>query len=179
MCIAIYKPKGVDLPLSIFANCWQIHPDGAGFMYPKQGKVTVFKEAHDFQKFKPKLLAHLEGPARKQNVVIHFRTATAGQINFANTHPFQVNEQLAFVHNGSMPFENECSDVDSDTKVFCEKYLQHPDFKLTTQSLRTIEKYINPSKMIFMDGDGRVSILNEHLGVWEHDCWFSNESWRR
>ena len=44
MCVICYKPKGIAFPEErILQNCFDNNPDGAGFMWPENGKVHIRK----------------------------------------------------------------------------------------------------------------------------------------
>lgn len=176
MCIAIWKEKDMLLSKDTLKNSWDANPDGAGFMYAEEGKVHIVKGLMTFQDF----LEAYE-PHKDKACALHFRIATHGNVDAANTHPFRVSDTLGLVHNGII--NNISCDIDtamSDTWHFTEKIMkpfeqhwQHPGF----QSL--VENFIGFSKLILLDGEGNFSIYNEKQGMWDCQCWFSNSSYKR
>ena len=54
-----------------------------------------------------------------KKIVLHFRYPTSGKHDYANCHPFRINEKLSFVHNGVIA--NWGNDSQSDTAVLCQK----------------------------------------------------------
>ena len=53
MCIAVYKPIGQKMPSKkIFSNCFSSNDDGAGFMFPYNGKVHYEKGFMSYKSFK-------------------------------------------------------------------------------------------------------------------------------
>jgi predicted glutamine amidotransferase len=117
---------------------------------------------------------------KTSNFILHFRIATSGKIDRANCHPFSVNKNLAFVHNGMININQLNANV-SDTYTFNELILK----KLPTTFLNNhaildlIENYIGYSKLVFLDNDNTASILNEDLGHWDADNnWYSNNSYQ-
>jgi len=44
MCVIIVKPSGEEMPdETTLWQCWQVNPDGAGYMYQHNDKVVVSK----------------------------------------------------------------------------------------------------------------------------------------
>lgn len=174
MCIAIWKPENITLFEETLKNCWDANSDGAGFMYPENGKVVIVKGLMTFKDFMDAYEPH-----KAKACVLHFRISTHGKTNAANTHPFAVSDTLGLVHNGII--NNIKCDIDkdmSDTWHFVEKVSkpfqhmwQHPAYKALT------ELFIGYSKLIMLDGDGNVEIFNEQSGNWNSGCWFSNRTW--
>lgn len=114
MCIAIIKPRGIEIPdRELLRKCWEINPDGGGFMYNDGTKVTIHKGFMKFKKFY-KFFKHESdlNDFKNKDVVIHFRISTSGGINRECTHPFPVSNNLeelrylnctcpvGFAHNG-------------------------------------------------------------------------------
>src|SRR3569832_395489 len=105
MCVAIYKERGKNISKETLRNCFNRNQDGAGFMYPKDGKVVVVKglfNFHDFWKAWKKHVLEEGAPAAHCGVGIHFRIGTSGLKDAANCHPHIVADDFAFIHNGVM-----------------------------------------------------------------------------
>lgn len=177
MCIAIMVKKGLTLKENALKLCWDNNPDGAGFAWPEDGKVKVFKEVKDFDKFYTEYKKVKE--TYNGNMLLHFRIATHGEVCEENCHPFLVNDKLAFIHNGII--SNVVKDKkESDTILFNKKVLQTlPVGFHKNAALKTLmEEYVGRSKLVFLDADGEFSIVNESLGTWDSECWFSNDSYK-
>lgn len=133
MCIAIYKPEGVELPSKATLEiCWNNNPDGAGFVwYDKASnrykvKKGFMKFNHFWQEFKSM------GFSDKDLLGIHFRIATSGQIDSKTCHPFPIatnNKKLkkltyttgqCMMHNGIIGKGTENL---SDTQLFVKNTL--------------------------------------------------------
>lgn len=114
MCIAIVKPKGVNLPSKeTLQTCWDNNPDGAGFCYNDGHNVVIHKGYMDFKSFYNafKICARNNNFVNK-DVAIHFRISTGGGVTPQNTHPFMISHRMkdlrktfskckdAFIHNG-------------------------------------------------------------------------------
>lgn len=200
MCVAIHKPSGAEIPRNVLKACFEVNDDGAGFALNVQtgeGKsrrtaVVVHKGYFTFDAFWE---AWEEKAGREYNALIHFRIATSGGTTKDNCHPFLVKapggQTLALIHNGVMGHFASLAPKDkSDTRVFAERLVE-PLFKKDPYMLKRtgllgfIEKGIGPgNKIIMMDNDGRVEILNGLAGDWvtfEKDApavWFSNTYWK-
>lgn len=180
MCIIALKPEKARLSREQLQIMWDANPHGAGFMYAHDGKVHVVKGLMTMDA----LVAAIEevGPLRK--MVLHFRIKTHGAISPEMTHPFWVNEgKLAMVHNGVIrPLVHKTTESISDTAVFVKTLADnYVDPLLAVKNSfhrEMMEAYIGYSKMVFMDSTGRTWILNEHLGEWNKNIWYSNQKYK-
>lgn len=180
MCIIVVKPEKVVISADSFRTMWKANSDGAGFMYATGDKVVISK---GFMKFNEFWDAYQEaGPLRK--MVVHFRIKTHGDVTPENTHPFWVvKNKLALAHNGIIrSLTNLTSAKESDSAVFArmlaENY-KNPASILKNSFIRaTLESYIGYSKVVFMNSDGETIILNEHMGTWHKNVWYSNDSFK-
>lgn len=171
MCIAILN-NTETLSKDTLNNSWNNNPEGAGLLWAVNGKVQTFKT------YNRKELIKCYYSLRKEiatPIVLHFRIATSGHEKYTNLHPFKVNEQLAFVHNGILTGLG--NKQHSDTYQFNEKLQTLPANFIECATMRElIGKYIGTSKLIFLTGDNTPHIVNEHLGTWDGSNWFSNDS---
>lgn len=177
MCIAILNAKGT-LPKQILKNCEENNPDGMGFMYAANGKINIHKQMGGFKSFYKKYVAaRNQHPDKK--FVLHFRIATHGKVDLENCHPFSVNRNLAFVHNGMISIDTKATPHLSDTNVFNRIVLKEmpENFHKNMAVQHLIEEYIGHSKLVFLDKHGDASIYNEHLGIWDDGNWFSNDTY--
>jgi len=178
MCIAIYKPKGKEIERETLERCYNVNPDGAGYMFHKNDKLYVKKGFFSFSDFWQSYRRD-----RTKECVIHFRIKTHGQINKANCHPYMVNDKFAFVHNGVISGYNAADK--SDTWLFNEDVIQPFVSKWGNLGLfedpikKLIESRIGYSKLIFMDNTGNTKIFNEDKGYWDDDVWYSNTSYKK
>ena len=166
MCIAIYKPAGKTLLRTALKNCYLNNDDGCGFIYAEDGVLHWFKAVNSFRKL---WRAYKKINPHDKNVVLHFRIRTSGKCDITNCHPFFVNDNLGFVHNGIIS-ELPNDDKLNDTQMFNSLILkQLPDNWLDEPVLRSlVEHRIGTlNKMIFLDNTGKVDILNEAQGAWD------------
>ena len=177
MCIAIYKPRNVEVDQATLAQCFKSNPDGAGFMYAEQGRLTINKGYFSFDEFWEAFQPHAN-----KHAAIHFRIKTHGAVDEVNCHPFRVNNTLGFIHNGII--SGHGSKEHSDTYMFNEEIIK-PMMKrfgknvIHDDTIRNlIEKYIGYSKLVFLNNYGDYTIFNESSGHWHNGAWFSNSSYK-
>lgn len=178
MCIAILNTTGI-IKKSVLKTCWTNNPDGAGLAYVEKGKIQIIKEMKDFNFFYKQYNAARQKNS-KANFLIHFRIATHGKVNSTNCHPFLVNENLCFIHNGIISGTGlkDCPDF-SDTYLFNQVILNKlpANFIENEAILNLLADYIGYSKLIFLDSADNWQIVNESLGHWKGENWFSNSSY--
>ena len=179
-------------PFERLDECAKANPDGWGFMWPNNGKLEVTKSIIRWGEYEPAFLIFKDVP-----VVIHFRTASMGQITQEACHPHRINDNLAFAHNGNLFHFSDYfySDKRTDSQRFrdflynsgqqaplggklsavnCE--MSYAGAAMSERQLMAVATYCiqNYSKMVFMSNQGQVWICNEQAGIWENGCWFSN-----
>lgn len=180
MCIAILNTKKTTLSKDILSNCWENNGDGAGILYIDNKKMQVFKEMKSFENFYSNYIS-IKKKYGKNNIVLHFRISTHGKVNKTNCHPFLVNDDLGFVHNG-MIYDVPTSKDFSDTYMFNETILKNlkDGFEYNDVIMDMLELYIGQgSKLVFLNSDNEYKIVNEKAGHWSMDCWFSNSSYKQ
>lgn len=177
MCIIVYKPAGKEADIDILEHCWDENPDGAGYMYAEDGHLVINKGYFEFDKFKEAIEPHI---GKGKNLLMHFRIATSGYVDTINCHPFIINENLAFMHNGHITKSYDAKSDFSDTLLFCKEILRgmSKHFYKNPAELYLIEKYIGTSKLAFMTNRGRVTIVNRDAGESEGGIWYSNEYYK-
>jgi predicted glutamine amidotransferase len=178
MCIAILNPNNVTLKKKVLKTCWENNTDGAGMLYLADGKLTTHKEMSNFDSFYDHY-ANVRKQYKSSQVVIHFRISTHGKVNLTNCHPFIVNDDWGFVHNGIISAAPKNEEF-SDTYMFNREILQ----KLPTDWIHNdaiydlVQDYIGSSKLLFLNQNNEAFIVNEDWGVWDLGCWFSNTTYK-
>lgn len=178
MCIISAKPENLILNTDVIYNMWHNNSDGAGFMYAENNKLFVQKGYMTFEEF----LAAYE-PHKDRSMVLHFRIRTHGLTDATMTHPFVVDKDLAFAHNGIISGLGD--QTHSDTWYFNEDIIKklrarYSNFLSDDVICNLISSRIGASKLVFMDNTGKITIINENLGEKSSDgIWFSNGSWNR
>ncbi len=179
MCIIVVKPAGKTVATPILENCFANNGDGAGYMFPCEGKILIRKGFFTF----PEFLASWEKTRNTLGdgvpVVFHFRISTSGTLDKTNTHPHRIARDLAFVHNGILFSVDKKSRV-SDTIIYRDRYLAGlvgGDLK-NKGIFRLIANHIERNnKFVFMNGAGKYVICNESAGVWDNGLWYSNTTY--
>lgn len=173
MCIAILQknPKNLIKKESL-ENSYASNPDGIGISYiDKKTNKIVTKKYFDFEKF---YIDYVKSCNKsKSPVMIHFRLASSGLIDYTNCHPFY-NDEFAFCHNGIL-YGMGNKDA-SDTNIFYNNILKNIDINKNKSFLDGYAKS-NHSKFIFLNKDGSFFISNESAGHWKNNVWYSNNSY--
>ena len=182
MCIAIYKPAEKSLTKDLLHTCYTNNDDGCGFAYINvdifgNKKIKVYKSM-DFKSFYHQY-ERATRIAPYSPFMIHFRIGTHGEKTTLNCHPFMVDNETVFCHNGiiqNVGFDKKIS----DTQLFNNTILkQLPEGWLYNPAIiKLLEDFIGGSKLIVMTLDGSVKILNEKKGEWFEGCWMSNTSYK-
>ena len=178
MCIIVLN-KREHLAEELLKECWLSNNDGAGLMYSINGELNIFKELKNFKTLYD-YYSTLRNEFKKTAIALHFRIATSGKVDSNNIHPFKINEKLAFMHNGMIDIPLQRKSKVNDTIAFNQKILkQLPHNFLNNVAMRElISRYVERSKLLFMNYLGKYWILNEHLGHWDKKGnWFSNYSY--
>lgn len=115
--------------------------------------------------------------------VFHARITTHGATNSANCHPFQLGGDVSTViaHNGILPARLPKGYAGSDSAYFAETLLPMwggVEALSLPETWGMLEKWIGNSKIAILSANPAAPlpliILNEDLGVWEGDFWYSN-----
>jgi predicted glutamine amidotransferase len=180
MCIAILN-QNHELSLETIGNSWHNNPQGGGLLFvnKKTNQLQSFKTFELRQFYKAYL--ELLDVAKDNTMILHFRIATQGVKSLDNLHPF-INDVsgLGFVHNGIISQHCDRSSQKSDTALFNDVVVSKltSDFVYDEDLQNRMTKYVGKwNKLIFMNDDADVTIINENQGEWVNDQWFSNDSW--
>lgn len=180
MCIAIFNKQNL-LSFDTIRNSWENNNDGAGLLWIENGALQVFKEPNSMKRFYKKYKS-----IRAENalpILLHFRIGTHGNFADYNLHPFLVNSQIGFVHNGVI----RITEIDarySDTNHFNRLVLQTMKtpariFKDGSNEAALVSHFCSTnSKLIFLNAAGQHRIFNESAGHWDKfGNWFSNRTY--
>ena len=190
MCIIAIKDKGIKLPNEkTLETMFRNNPDGAGFMYAKDGKVVIRKGFMTFKTFKSALdkICDIDNLP----LVMHFRIATSGNIDAGTCHPFPISNRrkvlrktsyitdVGVCHNGIIPISAPHNMSDTmqyiAQKLYYYQKLQK-DFYVQKSYIKRIEQEIQ-SKMVFLTGTGDIFKIGEFIS--ENDGMvYSNTSYK-
>lgn len=174
MCwIAYLKPNQILKP-EYLEQAAKVNKDGYGVMYYKEGKVISYRTL-DLDDFMDEL-SLLDSYER----VIHLRATSMGDTTYENAHPFNVGNNTYMCHNGSIHSLRSLScttscDSASDTKNLAQ-LISMCNFTSISDILPLIHQIVGTysNKLVFMEPDGKVTIVNKDLGLEEDGIWYSN-----
>lgn len=178
MCVIATKPNDVHISKETLRICFENNSDGAGFIFAHNGELKIIKGFFEFERFwnsYSKAMTNYNNPT----AIIHFRITTHGKTNHYNCHPFLINKEIGFAHNGVISFVDD-DKKKSDTSMFNDTILKNlPKNWINNSSIfRLIEESIGTSKLAFLTNDGDYLIANEELGQWKDGVWYSNDSFK-
>ena len=197
MCVIIAKKKDDRLPtIDELKNCYTRNPDGAGFMYTRDGVVVIDKGYMTMESFINRYMHLLNryNDFKNKALVIHCRIGTAGTNSKQNTHPYPVTSsikklhktystcKLGIAHNGIIHDYNPSKDCTldvNDTQLFISTFLSSlynnfSKFYHNQHILDAIE-YISGSKFAILNGEDELVTIGDFI---EKDgLLFSNTSY--
>jgi hypothetical protein len=182
MCIIIYQPVGETVTEEHMRNSASHHPDGCGLTYINKKKRSVIYKTMDIDEFVDKY-QRLRKTYPRSPFILHFRRMTQGSAKVENNHPFRIDAEYVFAHNGTVtpciPNKPNMRDV-SDTRVFNEDVLRRLPYGWFKNPAidYMLEEFIGHSKLAIMNRQGEVHLLNEYMGEWRQGLWYSNDSYK-
>ena len=191
MCVIAVSRAGVKQPTSEQLRCmFDRNPDGAGYMYARDGKVYIHKGFMDYSDFLRAVRA--EKFTEADPVVYHFRISTQAGVNPEMTHPFPLTKKRALcekldvisdfgiAHNGIIRMTSDSGEKRfSDTVIFITDYMTRLIRKradLTDPAVITMIDHLTNSRWAIMDGTGNIVTVGRFKN--EDDILFSNESYK-
>ncbi len=176
MCIIIWNPNGSELDKEQIKSAFETNSHGFGMMYPENGNVKVIKGMHDFD-YVWKLVENF----KSRPYAMHFRYRTHGLTAAAQCHPFKIlKNKLYMMHNGVLT-DFATSEKKSDSQMFAQAVRKQvyrgkldPKLIFDPRVIKSLGKDIAGNKLLFMDGNGQVAIVNEKSGSWVDGVWYSN-----
>ena len=124
MCIALVKKAGAVIENSVLVNCFENNSDGCGMAWIDTDRTIQVYKTLDYNEFIAEYNKVISTTCNESDMLIHFRIKTHGKVDVANCHPFVINDDAVFIHNGTI--SGLPTDPDkSDTWMFNETILQH------------------------------------------------------
>lgn len=189
MCIIAIKEKGIEMPSEeILETMFRHNPDGAGFMYAKDGHVYIRKGFMTYRAFK-RAIDKL-GNIRNIPLVMHFRIATSGRIDAGTCHPFPISNKrkalrktdlitdIGVVHNGIIPITAPGNMSDTMQYIAGRLYYYQKlqqNFYVQNSYMERIEKEIQ-SKMVFLTSSGNIYKIGDFIT--DNGMIYSNTSYK-
>ena len=172
MCLIINRTKDSQVNWQAMERAARRNPDGYGVSYTNKQGLQTFKSMEWTE------VRSVATRLEFQNLpfIMHMRFATHGAVTVDNCHPFDLqSHDTVMMHNGMI----DTIDVpwgESDSRVLAEFLNEHMsrDFLNDDVSIELIEEVLDSrNKLVFMDGEGNVTIVNENLGEWVDGVWYS------
>lgn len=118
--------------------------------------------------------------------MFHARYTTHGITHVDNNHPFRVGgrKDILLGHNGMLPVSLKKGDKRSDTRIFAEDLLPSMGIDVLDDKsyFKQLEQWAGGSKVALLSTAPElrdsVYILNESLGHWDKDIWWSNDTYQ-
>ena len=180
MCLAVLQKIGAEsLEDKVLINAYNNNSDGSGIAYVDEKSKIQVRKFRELDTFVDQYQQLHKKYGDSSPFMIHNRIGTHGTSdgNY-NVHPFWVNEDLVFCHNGVINNVKGHKKM-SDTQVFNRDLLQKlPNLWIkNVATLQLISEFIGNSKLIFLSSNRTFKIINKQLGHWEGKTWFSNHSY--
>ena len=180
MCLLINQPKNTArIDTGKLSTAYDSNPDGVGFAYGDGKRVHILK-FRDLKSFLSEYKKTHKTHGKKSDFVLHFRWKTHGMNKGTfNVHPFEVNNSLAFAHNGVIHKVDDDKKL-SDTQVFNRDILRPLKLKsdINPVIVKLLAEYIGTgNKLAFVNKYGESKIVNESAGHWNGGAWYSNHSY--
>ena len=159
MCVIIIKQTDKQLSKTILRTSSRINPHGLGIVWLDTYETTYHKSS-DWKKL-----------VTNRPFIAHFRFATKGKINKANTHPFVCgkNKHELLMHNGTIP--NIGTDAKSDSRMLAEYLGDMPRHSWATELAEYDSRFvtINTRTRTFQ-------IYNKELWTKQGEVWYSKNN---
>ena len=191
MCIIAVSKIGVKQPsLKTLRTMYDNNPDGAGYMYARDGKVFIHKGFMNWKDFERSIKAEKFG--KEDPVVYHFRISTQAGVIPTMTHPFPLTENLdlcekldlscsvGIAHNGIIHMTSDKKETRfSDTAFFVTEYMTRlirNKSDLTDPAVLTMIDNLTNSKWALLNGfTGEISIVGKFIN--EDGILYSNSTY--
>jgi len=185
MCLlCVLKPGAKPNEKHLFTSA-ENNPDGFGYAF-HLGDTIVTGRGMDKKDVIGRFMTLREKHPNTW-AMFHARYATHGSIDKDNCHPFRVDGSVDTVigHNGILQLEPQKGDDRSDTRLFADSFLPALGLDALDDDhlYGELEKWLGGSKVALFSIDPilkyQVYILNEKLGHWVNDTWYSNDTYEK
>lgn len=207
MCIIVAKNKGVEMPTKeTMKICFDNNPDGAGYMFAKDGNVYIHKGFMTFDSFYKSIekLGKIYD-LKEHSIVMHFRISTGGNVDAGNCHPYPISNNkadvrktkfvtdLGMAHNGTISdyssgysyysyssYSKTSKEVLNDTQKFiinCVSAIKEMDNNfLRNPRAMQLISDVAGSKLCFLDGDENIHYVGEFIE--DNGVMYSNANYK-
>jgi hypothetical protein len=180
VCLIIHKPPQVRIPHDLLTAAAKLNEDGWGLMGHDAGGKRLLEHHAALD-----LDALLETEKRLANAeyALHLRRRTRGRVDLDNTHPFEIDEGVYLMHNGTLKFDHG-PPGSSDTRSLSELVLRplarrYPGLLVDREFLHLLELGFTPqNKAVLYDFPRRrFDFLNRSSGTEFEGLWLSSIKW--
>jgi predicted glutamine amidotransferase len=184
MCLITIMPPVVKCTTEFnydwLKNASVHNSDGCGVSYIKnlstKPELVTMKGLFKLNTF-VKLLKKTRSEIIDSYFLIHQRAASKGNITYQNCHPFHINKNLSFAHNGT--FADLFHKEKSDTFLFSEMLKDLPDgWQDKEVYYKLISRYAGGNKLAFLFLNNHVTVTNISSWIKENEYLFSNEYYK-
>ena len=194
MCVIVAKKQGYDLPSEeILRNCFNHNDDGCGYMYQHKEKVIIKKGFMNFKEFYKSIVKDYEEKhLKEQNLVMHFRIGTSGNMDEGATHPFPISSKnkdltatkiytdIGMVHNGVIYEYSHKDSKLSDTQHFIKEFVKplydlNKHFLDNKMIINILQKECT-SKLAFLDSRDNLYTIGDFIE--DNGILYSNSSYK-
>ncbi len=167
MCYIQVKDAGKQIDFKSLDKAQKHNSDGYGCAWYEDGQVKTYK-TFNYSTFKGVLKA-----LKHYSVVAHLRYATKGNKEYSNLHPFEIPSGVMF-HNGTIRGLGNYVQSDSSSLA---NLISKCDYKFIEDIEPLIEPMIDDkiNRLVFFEDNGRITIMNKHLGIEDDGIWHSND----
>lgn len=193
MCVIAVSRKGIRQPTKEqLQTMWTYNPHGAGYMYARDGHVTIHKGFMVWEDFYRAVCN--EHFTAQDPVVYHFRISTQAGVNPSMTHPFPLTSDLmktealdivscpiGVAHNGIIRMTTDKNEKRfSDTALFVTQYMTRlirNDWDMKDVKVLDMIAELTKSKWAIMNSDGAIVTIGDYVN--DRSLLFSNGSYDR
>lgn len=171
MCQIIVAPAGKKVNMKYLKKAQVHNEDGYGVSWYEDKQVKTYKTM-DFGTF-----CGIVASLKKFTKVVHLRFATVGDKTIENAHPFEIPTGMMF-HNGTIfDMKPKYTDKNNSDSRELAKLLSECDYDSIMSIEPLITKIIGSTinRVVTLEDDGAVTIINEDLGLWDEGIWYSND----
>ena len=171
MCQIIVAPAGKKVNMKNLKKAQVHNEDGYGVSWYEDKQVKTYKTM-DFGTF-----CGIVQSLKKFTKVVHLRFATVGDKTIDNAHPFEIPTGMMF-HNGTIfDMKPKWNDTNNSDSRELAKLLNEFDYDSVMAIEPLITKIIGSTinRVVTLEDDGAITIINEDLGLWDDGIWYSND----
>jgi predicted glutamine amidotransferase len=183
MCLLIQQTAETNFTEEHLVDFYNRNRDGIGVMWAEGGYLHQDKilpaNAAEAVEFYNRV-------ARGKVCCVHYRMRTHGDVDYENTHPYEVfgfteehEMPILLMHNGILHTGNDKDTTKSDTWHYIRDYLHRlldkdPTLAFTPEFKDVIGRHIGSNRFAMMNHLGEVAIINKNQGVMFLGAWLSN-----